>query len=124
FLRKAPYQVGAVVEADWSGKILWQLSEPNHHHDARLLRNGNVLLLCAAELPDHVAKKVRGGRPESEAGGKIWADYLLEVTKDGRTVWGWRTWEHLDPAEYPISAAPDHRSEETHGNAIVQLADG
>ncbi len=56
--------------------------------------------------------------------GKIWADYLLEVTKEGRTVWEWRTWEHLDPAEYPITFKENVRSEWTHGNAVVELADG
>jgi hypothetical protein len=56
--------------------------------------------------------------------GKIWADYLLEVTKEGRTVWEWRTWEHMDPAEYPITFAENNRSEWTHGNAVVELADG
>jgi outer membrane protein assembly factor BamB len=56
--------------------------------------------------------------------GKIWADYLVEVTKEGRTVWEWRAWDHLDPAEYPITFAENTRSEWTHGNAIVELADG
>jgi hypothetical protein len=124
FLGQAVFKGGAVLEADWHGKILWQLREPNHHHDGRLLRNGNVLLLCATELPDKVARKVQGGRPGTEVKGKMWADYLVEKTKDGRTVWEWRTWEHLDPGQDRIIAAQDDRSEWTHGNAVVELADG
>src|SRR5712692_8317256 len=124
FIGKAPFKGGAALEADWNGKVLWEVKQPNHHHDGRLLKNGNVLLLCAAELPDDVAKKVQGGRPGTEEKGKIWADYLVEMTKDGRTVWEWRSWEHLDPAKDVITAIQDDRSEWTHGNAIAELPDG
>jgi Arylsulfotransferase (ASST) len=123
FLGKAPYKGGAALEADWNGKVLWEVRHPNHHHDGRLLRNGNVLLVCATELPDDIAKKVRGGRPGTEDNGKIWADYLVEMTKGGRTVWEWRSWEHLDPEKDVIRAIQDDRSEWTHGNAIVELPD-
>jgi Arylsulfotransferase (ASST) len=124
FLGKAPFKGGAVLEADWNGKVLWEVRHPNHHHDGRLLRNGNVLLLCATELPDDVAKKVQGGRPGTEEKGKIWADYLVEMTKDGRTVWEWRSWEHLDPAKDTITEIQGDRSEWTHGNALIELPDG
>jgi len=56
--------------------------------------------------------------------GKIWSDYLVELTRDGRKVWEWRAWDHLDPTEYRITAAQDTRAEWTHGNAVVELADG
>ena len=124
FLGKAPFKGGAALEADWNGKVLWEVRHPNHHHDGRLLRNGNVLLLCATELPDDVAKKVQGGRPGTEEKGKIWADYLVEMTKDGRTVWEWRSWEHLDPAKDTITEIQGDRSEWTHGNALMELPDG
>jgi hypothetical protein len=103
FLGKSPFKGGAVLEADWNGKVLWEVRQQDHHHDGRLLKNGNVLLLCATELPDDLAKKVQGGRPGTEVNGKIWADYLLEMTRDGRTVWEWRAWEHLDPAKDVIT---------------------
>jgi hypothetical protein len=124
FIGKAPFGGGVVLEADWNGRILWEVREPNHHHDGRLLKNGNVLLLCAAELPMEIARRVKGGRPGTEVNGKIWADYLMELTTDRRKVWEWRTWDHLDPGEYPIPLIQNERSEWTHGNAIVELADG
>jgi outer membrane protein assembly factor BamB len=124
FLGKSPFKGGAALEADWNGRVLWEIHEPDHHHDARLLENGNVLLLCATELPDEIATRVRGGRPGTEAAGKIWADYLVEKTKSGRTVWEWRTWEHLDPAEEVLTAPQDDRSEWTHGNAVLDMPDG
>jgi outer membrane protein assembly factor BamB len=123
FLGRAAFHDGVALEADWNGRILWEVREPNHHHDGRLLKNGNVLLLCAAELPDSVAAKIQGGRPGTEANGKIWADYLVELTKDGKKVWEWRTWNHLDPAEYPIPLIQNTRSEWTHGNGIAELPD-
>jgi len=124
FLGKSPFKGGVALEADWNGKVLWEVRQRDHHHDGRLLKNGNVLLLCATELPNEVAKKVRGGRPGTEVNGKIWADYLVELTKDGRTAWEWRAWEHLDPAKDVITAIQDNRSEWTHGNAILELSDG
>ena len=124
FLGKLPFQGGAALEADWNGKVLWEVRQRDHHHDGRLLRNGNVLLLCAAELPYDLAKKIQGGLPGTEVNGKIWSDYLVELTKDGRKVWEWRAWEHLDPAKDVITAAQDNRAEWTHGNAVMELPDG
>ena len=92
FSGNSPFKGGASLEADWNGKVLWEVRQPDHHHDGRLLKNGNVLLLCATELSDEAARKIQGGRPGTEANGKIWADYLVEVTKDGRKVWEWRAW--------------------------------
>jgi hypothetical protein len=124
FLGKAPFKGGVALEADWNGNVLWEVRHPNHHHDGRLLKNGNVLLLCAVELPHDVAGRIQGGRRGTEDNGKIWADYLVEMTRDGRTVWEWRTWEHLDPTVDVITAPQDDRSEWTHGNAVTELPDG
>jgi hypothetical protein len=124
FLGRSPFKGGVALEADWNGRVLWEVRQANHHHDARLLKNGNVLFLCATELPGDVGAKIGGGRPGTEVNGRIWSDYLLEVSKDGRTIWEWRTWEHLDPAEFPIAFPENLRAEWTHGNAVVELPDG
>ena len=124
FIAKAPFGCGVVLEADWNGRILWEVRNANHHHDGRLLKNGNALLVCAAELPGEFARSVKGGMPGTEVSGKMWGDYLLEVTKDGRTVWEWRTWDHLDPDEYPIPFIQNDRSEWAHANSVSELADG
>src|SRR4030095_7012640 len=114
---------GAVLEVDWSGKILWEVRHPDHHHDARRLRNGNVLLLCLCPLPADLARRVQGGLPGTEANGTMYADYLVEMTTGGRIVWEWRSWEHLDPAAYPMTFQ-DRRAEWTHGNTVAETADG
>src|SRR6266568_708801 len=66
FIGKAPFMGGAAMEVDWNGKVLWEIKQPDHHHDGRLLRNGNVLLLCSTELPADIAKRVKGGLAGTE----------------------------------------------------------
>src|SRR5262245_33121969 len=125
FLGKQPFMGGSVLEMDWNGRILWELKRPDHHHDGRLLKNGNVILLCGAELPGEVAKRVRGGRAGSESeGGKMWSDVIVETTTDGRVVWEWKVWEHLDPAVDGLTALQDERAEWTHANSVWEDADG
>jgi len=125
FLGKSPFMGGSVLEMDWNGKVLWELKRPDHHHDGRLLKNGNLILLCGAELPDAVAKRVRGGRPGTEVDGmKMWADYIVEVTTGGKVVWEWKTWEHLDPEVDALTASQDERNEWTHANSVWEDADG
>lgn len=125
FLGKQPYMGGSVMEVDWNGKVLWELKRPDHHHDARLLKNGNIIMLCGAELPADVAAHVRGGRPGSEIeGGKMWGDFIVEATTDGKVVWEWKAWEHLDPDADRLTAVQDDRQEWTHANSVWEEADG
>src|SRR5262249_41389188 len=65
FLSRFPFKGGVVLEADWNGKVLWEIRHPDHHHHGILLRNGNVLLHCMAEVPDDIARRVTGGMVES-----------------------------------------------------------
>ena len=118
------WKAGAALEVDWNGRVLWQVRHPDHHHDGIRLRNGNVILLCMAELPQGVANRVQGGRPGSEFQGKMFADYLVEMTTSGKTVWEWRSWEHLEPEVDVITAAQELREEWTHGNTVGELPDG
>lgn len=124
FIDAGNWKGGALLEADWQGNVLWEVRHPDHHHDGILLANGNVMLLCLAELPGDIASRVRGGLPGSEHEGKIHADYLVEMDTSGNVVWEWRSWEHLDPERHVIVNSQDHRSEWTHGNAVAELADG
>jgi len=118
------FKAGAALEVDWNGKVVWEVKHPDHHHDARRLRNGNVMLLCLRPLPRALAARVRGGLPGTEAhGGAIYADYLLEVTTTGETVWEWRSWEHLD-VDTAVITPQDHRAEWTHANTVAELPDG
>lgn len=117
------FKAGAALEVDWHGKVLWEVRHPDHHHDARKLRNGNVVLLCLRPVPAELHQKIQGGLPGTEVNGKIYADYLLEVTTGGAVVWEWRSWEHLDFATEVITPQ-DRREEWTHGNTVAEMADG
>ena len=124
FLSEQPWKAGVILEADWDGRVLWEVRHPDHHHDGILLRNGNVMLCCIARLPDDIAARVPGGQPGTEHEGAIYADYLVELTTAGEQVWEWRSWEHLDPAAHPITAVQDQRAEWTHGNCVNELPNG
>ncbi len=123
FISKQPWKGGAVLEADWSGRILWEVRHPDHHHDAIRLRNGNILLLCMTAIRPDLAARVQGGIPGSEHNGEMYADYLVEMTTDGRAVWEWRSWQHLDPETDRITPQ-DYRHEWTHGNTVAEMPDG
>jgi hypothetical protein len=124
FISRQPWKGGAVLEADWNGRVLSEVRHPDHHHDGIQLRNGNLLLLCLAKLPQDLVPKVKGGIPGTEHNGEMYADYLVEMTTEGKTVWEWRTWEHLDPEADRITAVQDRREEWTHGNGLAELPNG
>jgi hypothetical protein len=122
---QAPYAGGAALEVDWKGRVLWEVRHPDHNHDGRRLRNGNVILICAKPLPDEIARRVRGGRPGSEYdGSKMDAPYLVEITTAGEIMLEWRSWDHLDPEKDGITAVQDDRDVWTVANAAYELPDG
>src|SRR5260370_17066417 len=61
FLSRFPFKGGAILEVDWTGKILWEVRHPDHHHDGIRLRNGNGLLNCLGQVPKAIAEQVLGG---------------------------------------------------------------
>ena len=62
-------------------------------------------------------------RSRAEA-GKMYSDYLAEVTPSGQTVWQWRTWEHLDPVADGIVEVQAPRTLWAQGNSVQELPDG
>lgn len=116
------FKGGFMMEVDWESKVLWRLDDPAQHHDARLLPNGNLLVLCTELTPPEVAARVQGGLPGTGEGG-MWCDWVKEVTREGETVWEWHAWEHLDQETDRINWQ-DFRDEWTHGNSVEQLPDG
>lgn len=124
FISRQPWKGGAALEADWNGRVLWEVRHPDHHHDGIRLRNGNVLLPCEVRLPADLVPKVKGGIPGTEHNGEIYGDYLVEMTTDGQLVWEWRSWEHLDPETDRITAIQDRRDGWTRTNGLAELPDG
>lgn len=124
YISRQPWKGGIALEVDWGGRVLWQVHHPDHHHDGIRLRNGNILLLCLAQLPHEIVRKVKGGMPGTEHNGEMYADYLVEMTTAGQVVWQWRSWDHLDPETDRITAIQERREEWTHGNGLAELANG
>jgi hypothetical protein len=122
---RAPYKGGAALEMTWNGRVLWEVRHPDHNHDGIRLANGNVMLICQKPLPEGIAAKVQGGRPGTEYDdGKMDAPYLVEMTTDGKLVWEWRSWEHLDPVADAITAVQDDRDVWTVANGVSEMPDG
>ena len=88
-----------VVEYDWDGRLVWDYAPPGAltHHDVVRLTNGNTLLVV---------------RPERSG-----YDSLLEVDRERRVVWEWRSQEHLGD----LGAAAARRGDVTHVNSVQEL---
>jgi Arylsulfotransferase (ASST) len=54
----------------------------------------------------------------------MYSSYLAEVTPAGKTVWEWRTWEHLDPVADGIAEVQAPRTMWHQGNSVTELPDG
>lgn len=115
---------GWLAEVDPSGHIVRQAEHPYHHHDASVLRNGNLLVNAVEPLPPASAARIRGGIPGSEAPGDVvYGDVVYETTWDGEIVWRWAAAEHLDP---DIVVLDEHYAREHWPmcNSVEELADG
>ena len=112
----------SILELDWDGNIVWAYRDPMLHHDYQRLPNGNTLLLLWEPIPPALAAQVQGGYEVDFAPGML-GDVVREVAPDGSTLWEWRSWEHLDPAE-DIICPLEARREWTHGNSLNVTPDG
>jgi Arylsulfotransferase (ASST) len=124
FLSDKPYKIGAVLEADWSGRVLWEVRHRDHHHDGILLQNGNVMLLTLMKLPRQLVSKIKGGMPGTEHNGDMYGDHLAEMTTDGRLLREYRLWEQLDPETDRITAIQEPRDVWSNGNGLAELPNG
>ena len=98
---------GRIEEKDWLGNLVWAIDYYStnyiHHHDLKVLPNGNVLLLVA-EKKTYAEVVAAGFNPSLldssiATQGYMLPDCLVEVrpTKPygGTVVWEWHLWDHL-----------------------------
>lgn len=87
---------------DWDNNLVWSMTVNNDferfHHDAMPLPNGNILAIVWEKKTE--AEAIAAGRnPAFIPQGKVWPDYLLEVTPIGTDsfsiAWEWHAWDHL-----------------------------
>lgn len=123
FLGWQLFSGGILMEVDWDGNVVWEHRDAAHHHDGRRTPDGGAVYLTIEQMPEDLAAKVQGGLPGSEHHGRMWADRIREIDKEGNVTWEWHAHEHLDPATDVILPA-DLRDEWSHGNTIVPLDNG
>ena len=102
--RYAPWSMwhgGDFYEVTPDGGVVWHYEDPAHHHDAQWLPNGNLLYAACDRVPDGFAERVPGGTSQGPD-EVMYGDVIREVDRQGRLVWEWKAWEHLDPARFPI----------------------
>jgi len=114
---------GELLEIDWDGNVVWKYEDPYMHHDFHRLPNGNTMILRWVKTPDDIAVRIKGGIPGTEREGVIWSDSFQEITADGKVVWEWLGYEHLDPETDAICPLCS-RHEWTHINTCFVLPDG
>jgi hypothetical protein len=94
---------GAFSEVTPAGEIVWSHEDKRHHHDAQWLPNGDLLYTVVEEMPAVAAARVTGGSHAHDLpGGTQYGDVVKRVDRNGKTLWEWRSWEHLNPEDYPI----------------------
>jgi hypothetical protein len=94
-------QGGKVEMIDWNGNVTWSytLSDATkcQHHDAKVLPNGNVLIIAWELKTDTEA--IAAGRNPSLVLPTLWSEQILEIepvgTSGGNILWEWHLWDHL-----------------------------
>jgi hypothetical protein len=115
---------GHLLEVDWDCRLVAKYDDPYHTHDAQRMDNGNFMIVRYEQVPQEIAQEIKGGIPNTERDGEIWANTLYEVDPGtGKIEWEWKAHEHLDPREDAICHL-EHRSEWTHCNTVKILPDG
>ena len=93
---------GRISRVSWEGKEVWSYTLVNEdqttHHDARLLPNGNVLVITwDFRFREDVLAAGRDPARVTDKG--LWPDALLEIKptlpEGGEVVWEWHAWDHL-----------------------------
>lgn len=111
-----------VLEMDWDGNVLWQYENHAIHHDFVRLPSGNTLVNEWVELPEDVARSVRGGYRERNLPPML-SDDFVEVDPKGKEVRRVSLWKLLDPVRDPICQL-ERRLEWTHTNSLDVNAAG
>lgn len=121
---KMPCSEGILVELDWDSNVVWKYEDLNMNgHDWERLANGNTLVAHWEPIPADIAAKIKGGIPGTEWNGVILGDYLREITPDGKVVWEWKAYEHMD-LERDIMCPLCPRHTWSYINSLVTLPDG
>jgi len=92
---------GVIEKIDWNGNVTWSYTISDatkcQHHDAKMLPNGNVLVVAWEKKTNTEA--IAAGRNPSLVPTTLWSEQILEIqpvgTNGGNVVWEWHLWNHL-----------------------------
>jgi len=73
------------------------------------------------KVPEELASQVVGGHPVP-GNPNMYSDVLIEVDRNGNTIWQWHAKDHLDPVE-DFQEVSEPRWEWSHGNTIAPIGD-
>lgn len=109
-------QDSKLIETDWLGNVKNSWYAANRpegksdtaipvdaltfHHDASFLDNGNIVILSSEyrEVENYFTSSTRKDADRKKQ--KVMGDVILEFTPEGKVVWQWHAFEHMD--EYRI----------------------
>jgi len=112
-----------LLESDWDGEAVWRYENPRIHHDFVRLANGNTWLPEIIELPEDLARVVRGGRRERGKHAAMISDDFIEIDAKGKELRRLHLWQLLDPRHDPICPL-EARTSWTHTNSLDVTKDG
>ena len=92
---------GVIEKIDWNGNVTWSYTISDatkcQHHDAKILPNGNVLVIAWEKKTNTEA--IALGRNPSLVPTTLWSEQILEIqpvgANGGNVVWEWHLWNHL-----------------------------
>ena len=96
------------------------------HHQPHIMPNGNYLAMTAnaREFDDYISSEDDPDAPRQKI--KVVGDRIIEFDKDGKVIWSWNTFDHLDPYRVGYQTLepywdprgfPGH-ADWTHGNGV------
>ena len=111
-------------EVDWDNNTVWEYKNEVIHHDFSRLPNGNTVTVEWVDMPDEVARQVRGGiRSRKRNLAPMLGDEIIEIDPSGKEVWRSKIWQLQDPVKDAICFLED-RVEWSHINGLDVNADG
>ncbi len=111
-------------ELDADGNLLWEYRNEAIHHDFVRSSTGTTWVAEWVELPESVARRVRGGaRRRGERFPPMLSDNLAEIAPDGSVLRRVELWSLLDPVRDAICPL-ETRWEWTHLNSLALNAAG
>ena len=66
FHNQQPWKGGAAIEVDWTGRVLWEVRHPDHHHDGIQTEKRQRLVDLSRSAAARSHSKIKGGLPGTE----------------------------------------------------------